>query len=276
MASTIQQVASGAVSQLQATEESARAMTEMSTGIQRIAESTSTISQAAMDTTIETQEGNHSVQKAVGQMQLIKNSVESTSSLVKSLGERSNEISHILDVIAGIASQTNLLALNAAIEAARAGEHGRGFAVVADEVRKLAEQSNESANQIAHLIHEIQQDTAGAVVAMDTVNQHVLAGLEVVQEAGTAFQRISSEITTIAEQMQESSAVAEQMSASSEEITASIDQTASIARESADFAQSVATFSTNQLQAMDELASSAESLRSMAAELSGLVRKYRV
>ncbi len=273
---TIQEVASGAINQLNGTAESSIAINEMASGIQRIAESTSTVSEVSLVTSKEVQEGSASIQKAVSQMESMKASVEHSGTVVKSLGERSQEIAHILEIITGIASQTNLLALNAAIEAARAGEQGRGFSVVADEVRKLAEQSNESASQIAHLIQEIQLDTAKAVAAMDTVSQEVHTGLQAVQQAGQTFARIADEITHIAEQIQESSAVAEQMSASSEQVSASIDETAAIAKLSADHAQHVATASSEQLTAMEQLAASAESLSRMAQESSELVKQYQV
>ncbi|MFD2369045.1 methyl-accepting chemotaxis protein [Brevibacillus sp. GCM10020057] len=270
---TIQEVASGSENQVRGTEESARAMNEMSVGIQRIAESTSSIAEGAEETNQEARTGNQSIQTAINQMDSIKQSVEKTSVVVKTLGDRSTEITQILNVITGIASQTNLLALNAAIEAARAGEHGRGFAVVADEVRKLAEQSNESANQIAHLIAEIQQETVNAVGAMEEVSQNVNTGLHVVQVAGQAFQRISDAINSISVQLQENSAITEQMSASSQEVTASIIEAASIAKKSTEYSQSVASSSIEQLKALNELTQSSEGLMNMASKLTDIIDK---
>lgn len=273
---TIREVAAGAENQLRGSEESARAMNEMTIGIQRIAETTSLIAEVTLDTTRQAQEGTQSIHKAVTQMESIKDSVVHSSEVVKTLGDRSTEIVHILDVITGIASQTNLLALNAAIEAARAGEHGRGFAVVADEVRKLAEQSNVSAAQIANLIQEIQGNTQKAITAMGSVSQNVDVGLQVVQEAGNTFKQIAVQISNISEQIQEGSAVAEQMSAGSEEVSASVDDTATIARQSTEYAKRVVSSSEEQLEVMQHLSKSAESLHSLSKELSDLVNKYKV
>ncbi|GED60933.1 methyl-accepting chemotaxis protein [Brevibacillus formosus] len=276
ISTTIQEVASGAQNQLRGTEESARAMEEMSIGIQRVAETTSIISESSTSTADEAQLGNQSIQKAIQQMDSIRGSVEHSVTVVKQLGERSKEIVQIIDVITGIASQTNLLALNAAIEAARAGEHGRGFAVVADEVRKLAEQSDESARQIANLIQEIQTDTNKAVNSMDSVNQDVQVGLSTVLESGEAFQRILQEIQQITDQIQEVSAVSEQMSAGSEQVAASVDETAQIARVSAHNAENLAASSKGQLATMEEFAVSFESLNQMARELERMISKFKI
>ncbi|PSK17875.1 methyl-accepting chemotaxis protein, partial [Brevibacillus sp. NRRL NRS-603] len=276
ISATIQEVASGAKNQLRGTEESARAMEEMSIGIQRVAETTSIISESSTSTADEAQLGNQSIQKAIQQMDSIRGSVEHSVTVVKQLGERSKEIVQIIDVITGIASQTNLLALNAAIEAARAGEHGRGFAVVADEVRKLAEQSDESARQIANLIQEIQTDTNMAVNSMDSVNQDVQVGLSTVLESGEAFQHILKEIQQITDQIQEVSAVSEQMSAGSEQVAASVDETAQIARISAHNAENLAASSKGQLATMEEFAVSFESLNQMARELERMISKFKI
>ena len=129
-------------------------------------------------------------------------------------------------LITTVASQINLLALNAAIEAARAGENGRGFAVVANEVRKLAEQSAESAHQIDALIKGIQEDSKQSVTSMDKVIREVQSGKELVHDAGNTFQMILHAIQHVAHKIQEVSAITEEISASSEEIAASVDETA--------------------------------------------------
>lgn len=270
----IEEVAAGAHNQVQGADESARAMEEMAIGITRIAESSTQVSEVANETTAEASQGNQSIQRTVSQMNSINNSVQDSASIVQLLGERSLEIGQIVEVISGIAAQTNLLALNAAIEAARAGEQGRGFAVVADEVRKLAEQSNASATQITSLIQEIQHDTGRAVTSMDTVVKEVQEGLQAVILAGEAFQHIFEAAQNVADQIREISATAEQMSAGSEEVAASVDEMARIAKDSAINTDRVESLSKEQLLSIEEISHSAVSLSTKAHELKQLLEKF--
>lgn len=276
IASAIQEVASGAETQLQGAEETAKSMEEMAQGIQRIAETSSIVSEESMKTTKVADQGNESVQKAVQQMNSISESVNDTASVVKLLGERSQEIGQIVGVITDISDQTNLLALNAAIEAARAGEHGRGFAVVADEVRKLAEQSKESADQITTLIKGIQEDTTRSVYAMDGVTKEVQVGMDVVNQSGEAFVRILNAAQHVADQIQEVSAISEEMSASSEEVTASVEDMTRIASDSSSNSQNVASSSQEQLASIEEISASADSLSKMAQELQEVISKFKI
>lgn len=274
VASSFQEVATGTENQQHSAEESARAMEEMANGIQRIAEASSTMAESSKHMANEAVAGNQSVEKVSGQMDSINRSVSHSADVVRSLDSRSAEISQIVEVIASIASQTNLLALNAAIEAARAGEQGRGFAVVADEVRKLAEQSNDSANQIANLITEIQRETTSAVQAMDEGTREVEAGIQIAHETGEAFRRIMDSTQDVADQVQEISSVAEQMSAATEQVTASILQLSSIAKESAESASSVAASTEEQRISMNQLSTSAEQLNQMAKELQQMINRF--
>ncbi|RAT96548.1 methyl-accepting chemotaxis protein [Brevibacillus sp. Leaf182] len=274
VASSFQEVATGTENQQHSAEESARAMEEMAIGIQRIAEASSTMAESSKHMANEAVAGNQSVEKVSGQMDSINRSVSHSADVVRSLDSRSAEISQIVEVIASIASQTNLLALNAAIEAARAGEQGRGFAVVADEVRKLAEQSNDSANQIANLITEIQRETTSAVQAMDEGTREVEAGIQIAHETGEAFRRIMDSTQDVADQVQEISSVAEQMSAATEQVTASILQLSSIAKESAESASSVAASTEEQRISMNQLSTSAEQLNQMAKELQQMINRF--
>ncbi|MFF0827805.1 methyl-accepting chemotaxis protein [Brevibacillus sp. NPDC003359] len=274
VASSFQEVATGTENQQHSAEESARAMEEMAIGIQRIAEASSTMAESSKHMANEAVAGNQSVEKVSGQMDSINRSVSHSADVVRSLDSRSAEISQIVEVIASIASQTNLLALNAAIEAARAGEQGRGFAVVADEVRKLAEQSNDSANQIANLITEIQRETTSAVQAMDEGTREVETGIQIAQETGEAFRRIMDSTQDVADQIQEISSVAEEMSAATEQVTASILQLSSIAKESASSASSVAASTEEQRISMNQLSTSAEQLNQMAKELQQMIHRF--
>lgn len=276
IATTIQDVAKGADVTVGGTKESARAMEEMTSGIQRIAESSSVVSESSLDATHEAQEGNKSLQRVIEQMNSISAAVKEATTIIGRLGERSNEIGSILGVITTIADQTNLLALNAAIEAARAGEHGKGFAVVADEVRKLAEESRQSAGKITSVIHEIQAETSVAVKTMDNGTKEVAAGIRVVEETGQAFERILTAIQNVSSQIQEVSATAEQMSASSEQVSASVDEMANVAVETAGHFQLVASGAEQQLTSMEEIQASAKNLSELAQELQEEIKKFKI
>ncbi|WP_456276124.1 methyl-accepting chemotaxis protein [Bacillus sp. AK128] len=276
IAVSIQEVAGGAEAQGKGAEESSRAMNEMTIGIQRVATTASSVSEAALETTKEANEGNESLQKVIQQMNAINSSVDHSATVISQLGERSKEIGKIIEVITAISNQTNLLALNAAIEAARAGEHGRGFAVVADEVRKLAEQSKDSADQISGLIQQIQEDTDRAVEAMEIGTRDVNAGMEVVYETSRGFERILQSIEQVASEIQEVSAVSEEMSAGIEQVNSSVEEMARIAKESAANTQNIASASQEQLASMEEMASSSASLSHMAEDLQTLVNKFKV
>ncbi|MCM3339008.1 methyl-accepting chemotaxis protein [Paenibacillus sp. MER TA 81-3] len=274
--SIVKTVAAGAETQMRGTEESSKAMEEMAIGIQRIAESTTSISETSLDTTDQAKQGNMLLQEAVQQMNTIDESVRNSGVLVQNLGDRSEQMAHIVDVITQIASQTNLLALNASIEASRAGEHGQGFAVVAHEVRKLAERSAASAREIAELIEETRNDAHKAVQSMNHVRESVGDGIYKVQNSGDMFQRILSEITDIANQIQDTSAVTEEMSAGSEEVLASVNEISHIAEKNAEHSTSLVEFTNQQLLDMSTLMNNAEQLNQMAQTLSQMISRYKV
>lgn len=276
VAASIQEVASGSESQLKSAEESRIAMSEMAAGVERIADSSAAVSELALEASSDAGNGNEVIQQAVGQMNKIDESVTKTSALMHELNERSVEIRHIVDIISDIANQTNLLALNASIEAARAGEQGKGFAVVAHEVRKLAEKSKESSDQIAELLHGIGIGMDSAVKAMEEGSKEVKTGTEIASQAGVAFQKIVVSFQHVTEQVQEVSAAAEQMSAGSEEISASLEELSRIARNASESSQSVAASSEEQLAAVEEIAGSATTLREMAGTLQKEINKFKL
>lgn len=273
---SIKQVSSGAEFTVQSTDDTHRAIDEMTTGIQHVAASSSSASENAILTTKEAQQGNRSIQIAVNQMKSISASVHEVSEFVKVLRNRSNEIRKILEAISTISEQTNLLSLNASIEAARAGEHGKGFAVVAQEVRKLAEESKKSAEQTSKLIHEIEHDTDGVIQAMEKGTEEVNEGMTVMNNASQAFERILCSIENITNQVSEVSSTSQQMAASTEEVAATVESMANIARETADSTRSAALATDEQLRSMSEVLAAASSLTTMAQDLQDSVRSFKL
>lgn len=169
-------------------------------------------------------EGELGSQKVTRQMQEISNAVEGMRSDVETLGKRSEEIGKIVGMITDVAAQTNLLALNAAIEAARAGEHGRGFSVVAEEVRKLAEETTQAAEDIATLVQITQQETKETVGNMAKAVEEVRAGSEIVVVSSKSFQEISGSVEQIVNRIEGVSAATEEISAGSQEVAASAEE----------------------------------------------------
>ncbi|PWW45116.1 MULTISPECIES: methyl-accepting chemotaxis protein [Paenibacillus] len=273
---TVEELAVGTSDQVDMVKRSSQAMSEMALGSEQIAELAQSVSVSAVDAANQSAEGNMIIQQAVEQMGSVRNSIASLTELVTGLGERSAEIGTITEVINNIARQTNLLALNAAIEAARAGEHGRGFAVVAGEVRKLAEESSESAQKITDLVQLIQKDTDHAVQAVKVNSNETEAGIEIVTAAGQAFEQISNAVNKVAGEIQEVSAGSEEMSASTSEVVGYVGQISNIAGEAAGGVHNVSAATQQQLASMEEIASSAGSLSKMAEELQEQINKFRV
>ncbi|MGO0060482.1 methyl-accepting chemotaxis protein [Brevibacillus fluminis] len=272
----IAQVAVGTHHQMQGSRESALAMEEMALGIVRVAEASQVMAESSITMEREAEVGTNAVSNVVRQMDTINLSVQQTSGVIKRLHRRSEEISQIVSVITQISSQTNLLALNAAIEAARAGERGKGFAVVADEIRKLAEQTNQSAGMIAKLITEVQSDTTITVDSMEQEMQEVHEGIRVALESGDAFGRIVDAARSVNDQVQGVSAISEQMSAGSEQVSASILELSKIAEKSARSASDVAQSAQEHLQTFKEMEASAEEMSSMATRLKGLIGQFTI
>ncbi|MDT8904081.1 methyl-accepting chemotaxis protein [Anaeroselena agilis] len=276
IAASITGVAGAANEQLTAADEASAVVTQMSAGIQQVAANGNQVAGQTTQAAEKAKNGGQQVDKAVRQMGQIESSAQTVAAAVAKLGEQSKEIGQIVGTIAGIAGQTNLLALNAAIEAARAGEQGRGFAVVAEEVRKLAEQSQAAAGQIADLIENIQRDTDKAVAAMDTGAREVKAGTEAVTVAGAAFGEIVALVTRVSDQVQEASGGMQQMAVGSERIVGLVRTIDALSKTSAGEAQSVSAAAEEQLASMEEVASSSQALAKLAEELQAAVSKFRV
>ncbi|MCZ8523838.1 MULTISPECIES: methyl-accepting chemotaxis protein [Paenibacillus] len=272
----IKEIAGSIKVQEQSSFEASRAISEMASVIQMIATNSADVSDEAYAVEKKSIQGDEVVQTMADQMLLITQTVKSTSVAVNSLEKRSQEIGSILEMITGIANQTNLLALNAAIEAARVGEHGKGFAVVAGEVRKLAEQSQSSANQISVLIKEIQSEIRSAAVAMDQGTHVVEKGMQVAEATGQLFSEIRNATKRVSSQIQEVSAAAQQISAGTDEISATAgDLTTSVSKTAAS-ASEIAQSIDEQKQYMESIVDASNTLSDMSQDLKGLLEQFHV
>jgi methyl-accepting chemotaxis protein len=221
-------------------------------------------------------EGVAAAERATGAIRQVADSSAQVGAAIQDLAERSVRIGGIVDTITGIAEQTNLLALNAAIEAARAGEQGRGFAVVAEEVRKLAEGSQDAAGQIAALIGEIQADTQKVVGVVAESAERTEDGVATVEQTREAFERIGAAVEDVTARITEIAGAAQQISAETQQMEASIGEVASVAEQSSASAEQVSASTQQTSASTQEIASSAAELAHTAEHLQGLVGRFTV
>jgi methyl-accepting chemotaxis protein len=237
ISSTATQMAQGAEVQRDQASQVARAMQEMSSTVLQVSENSNKAAEAARQAAETARQGGKVVQDTLAKMQAISESVSGTSKKILELGKSSDQIGRIIGVIDDIADQTNLLALNAAIEAARAGEQGRGFAVVADEVRKLAERTTTATKEIARMIENIQGETKSAVEAMDRETRHANEGVATTAEAGASLEQIIRMAEQVGEMILHIATAATQQSSTTEQVSGSMEQIANLIKESAVGAQ---------------------------------------
>lgn len=219
--------------------------------------------------------GSVYVENTVSQMNLIQSTVEETADSLTLLASRTTEIVNILKLVQDISDQTNLLALNAAIEAARAGEAGKGFAVVADEVKKLSEQTKQSVSDISRIAAEIENDTTTTVSSIQQVKDRVNAGITISHDTKATFEEILAIIGQVQNQVNEITAVSDSIHSKMESVSEQSLQMAAVSETTADNAVSVASASEEQLASMSEVSTAAGSLAHLAEELQGIVAKFR-
>ncbi|WAH37556.1 methyl-accepting chemotaxis protein [Alicyclobacillus dauci] len=272
----IQEVAVGTDRQAKSTEESESTIKGMSLGIQRIASNTESVVETASHSSEFASQGASVIEQVRGQMNSINETIGSLAQTMSELDQHSQAIDQVVRVITEIAAQTNLLSLNAAIEAARAGEHGRGFAVVASQVRKLAEGSADSAQEIVTMIKSIQTQTKEAVQTTEAASQEVAVGIESMNTAGSAFTKIQQSVEHVVSQIQDVSATIHDLSMGSEQVVSSITTISEVAAATAAGTQEVSASSEEQLASLQEITASASTLSTMAEELQGLVAQFRV
>lgn len=276
VANSIMQVGAGTEKQTGAISKTVAVVERISTEIKQAVANVNVVETTSDKAAGAAKDGGKAVEAAVNQMGNIESKVVHSAQVIGKLGERSKEIGQIVDTISGIAGQTNLLSLNAAIEAARAGEQGRGFSVVAEEVRRLAEQSQEAAKQISGLITEIQVETENAVLAMNEGTHEVRIGSDVVNSAGQAFAEIVTLVDQVSEQVKSIATVIQGIAGDSQEIVTAVKEIDEINKETVGQTQTVSAVTEEQSASMEEIAASSEALAKLAQVLQTAVQRFKI
>jgi len=262
LSATAEQIFKGTENQNMQVTQVASAIEEMSATVIEVASNTSQAAEFAKKATDMAIKGGDIVSRTVHGMHSIAKSVEESANTIEELGRNSDQIGEIITVINDIADQTNLLALNAAIEAARAGEHGKGFAVVADEVRKLAERTTKATKEIREKIELIQEKTAGAVEAMNSGRKDVDAGVGFATEAGVSLTNIVEIVKNVSNMITQIAAAEEQQSAAAGEISTNMESIANVTKEASG--------------SVKDTSNAANELSKIASELQAMTSQFKL
>lgn len=276
IAYTTQQVASGAEDQLRSVEQAVESLQVMLRAVQGITHRNDELTSLTLEAREISQLGGSRVASVVTGMNEIHLNVQEIAQTITRLGEHSQNIDAIVTIITSIAEQTNLLALNAAIEAARAGEHGKGFAVVADEIRKLAEQSKGSAQEIMSLIHVIQEETEQAVSIMQVGADKVEDGMVKTDEVRNAFMTIEQAVEKVDHKVSEVTEEVRKVASENAQVMEMIEVVRASAEESAKASEDNSASTEEQLATMEEVASSSEALSHLADEMQKQLSRFKL
>jgi methyl-accepting chemotaxis protein len=304
MGRAIEGVAKGAQEQAKAITQASQVTTRISSAIEQVANNAQSVARDSAEAAKHSRDGAQTVKDTISGMEAIRTKVSLSATKVEEMGNRSGEIGVIVETIEDIASQTNLLALNAAIEAARAGEQGKGFAVVADEVRKLAERSSLATKEIATLIKGIQNTVSEAIRAMQESASEVEAGVtrahsagealdnilkaaesvyQQAEDAGTAAGKVSAAASELVEAVdavsaviEENTAATEEMAANSSELTQAVENIASVSEENSAAVEEVSASTEEVLAQVEQVSASATSLMDLAQDLQRVVSQFKL
>ncbi|WCF10732.1 methyl-accepting chemotaxis protein [Paenibacillus thiaminolyticus] len=277
IAQNVQEIAEGADNQVQLVDQAVGSLNQMveDTDV-LITTQVASVNEAVTNASDKSTEGNKAIEFAVNQMQSIHRVISHLELTIQGLYRRSNEIAQIMDLIKDIGEQTNLLALNAAIEAARAGERGRTYMVVAKEVRKLAEQSSHSADQIGNLINAIQDEASEAVQSMQRTKNEVISGVNAVGDAGQLFEGIKESVDEVAIHIGKVISSVNQMTIDAEAIQNTVQSVNHSAILSSSRSQNISAATQEQLASMEVISASTGELTQMAADLRSQLSRFKV
>ncbi|WDM21084.1 methyl-accepting chemotaxis protein [Paenibacillus polymyxa] len=272
----IQDVAAGSERQVNSAKDNQQRVSGMATDITAMTETMTEMTTYSAQAIQASDAGSEHIGNSVVSIDGIRTTVEELDTIIGALNDRSGRIGTIVTVITEIASQTNLLALNASIEAARAGEHGKGFAVVATEVRKLAENSAHSAQQIREQIQGIQSGVSEALVAMESAKERVSEGINSIDLSGRSFSRIRRAVAKSAKQLDNVAASTAGVADGTSTVVSSMEEITRIAEEAASHTETVSAAAEEQLASMEEIGSSAADLTRLAEQLQDLLTQFQL